>query len=90
MEREIDSIVEALRDLNAEIVDYVVSASAPAAGRQLAELPLPGGAIVARGSRNGQLIPPKGGTRLEPGDHLFVIARTSDRSAVDDVFAAST
>ena len=47
------------------------------------------GAIVALVSRNGQLIPPRGSTRLESGDHLFVIAQTHDRPAVDKVFAAA-
>ena len=76
-----------LRDLNAEIVDYTISPGSTAAGRNVEELHLPAGAIVALVSRGGHLIPPRGATRLESGDHLFVIAETSERAAVDKVFA---
>ena len=78
-----------LRNLNAEIVDYTIAGGSPVAGRTVNSLGLPEGAIVALVSRNGQLIPPRGSTRLESGDHLFVIAQTHDRPAVDKVFAAA-
>jgi cell volume regulation protein A len=78
----------ALRDLDADIVDYALAADSPVAGRQIGELGLPEGAIVALVSRDGQLIPPKGATRLMPGDHLFVIARTSERPAVEETFTS--
>jgi cell volume regulation protein A len=48
-------------------------------------LHLPEGAIVALVSRDGALIAPRGSTQLRAGDHLFVIARTSDRDAVNRV-----
>ena len=79
----------ALRDLDAEIVEYVISPVSAVPGRRLSELRLPEGAIVALLSRDGQLIPPKGRTRLHSGDHLFVIARTSDRAALESVFATA-
>ena len=40
---------------------------------------------VALVSRNGSLIAPRGSTQLRAGDHPFVIARTSDRGAVNRV-----
>ena len=80
----------ALRDLDAEIIDYVVASASPVSGQRVADLRLPEGAILALVSRDGQLIPPKGGTRLQARDHLFVIARTSDRAAVERVFADPT
>jgi cell volume regulation protein A len=67
-------------------VDYALAADSPVAGRQIGELGLPEGAIVALVARDGQLIPPKGGTRLMPGDHLFVIAPTGERPAVEETF----
>jgi cell volume regulation protein A len=77
----------ALRDLNAEIVDYTISATSPLTGRTVEELRLPEGAIVALIARSGQVIPPRGGTRLEPGDHAFVVAKTSEHDAVARAFA---
>jgi potassium/hydrogen antiporter len=73
----------ALRDVNAEIVDYAVAQDSPLAGRTVEELRLPEGAVVALVSRDGTLIAPRGATRLRPGDHLFVVSQTSARSGVD-------
>lgn len=75
----------ALRDVNAEIIDYTVSADSTLAGRTVEALSLPEGAIVALVSRDGALIAPRGSTQLRAGDHLFVIARTEDRDAVNRV-----
>jgi cell volume regulation protein A len=75
----------ALRDVNAEIIDYTVSADSTLANRTVETLHLPEGAIVALVSRDGALIAPRGSTQLQAGDHLFVIARTSDRDAVNRV-----
>jgi cell volume regulation protein A len=76
----------ALRDMNAEILDYTISPSSAVAGRNVEDLPLPQGAIVALVSRGNQLIPPRGATRLQAGDHLFVIAHTGERPAVERIF----
>jgi potassium/hydrogen antiporter len=76
----------ALGDLNAEIVDYVISPASAVAGRNVEDLRLPQGAIVALVARGNQLIPPRGATRLEAGDHLFVIAHTGERPAVERIF----
>ena len=75
----------ALRDVNAEIIDYSVSEDSTLAGRTVEELRLPDSAIVALVSRDGTLIAPRGPTQLRVGDHVFVIARTSDRHAVNQV-----
>jgi potassium/hydrogen antiporter len=76
-----------LRDLNAEIIDYALSPGSRLSGCTVEDLRFPEGAILALISRDGVLIPPKGSTRLQPGDHLFVISDTADRRAVDRVFA---
>ncbi len=75
----------ALRDLDAEIVDYAIAPSSAIAGRTMEQLHLPEGAVVALVVRGNQLIPPRGATRLEAGDHLFVIAHMNRRSAVERV-----
>jgi cell volume regulation protein A len=77
----------ALRDVNAEIVDYTLSSTS--SRRTVEQLRLPDGAVLALISRSGRLIPPRGATILEPGDHVFVIAQTADREAVDSAFAES-
>jgi cell volume regulation protein A len=77
-----------LRDLDAEVLDYTISPSSAVAGRNLGDLMLPDNAVVALVSRGNQLIPPRGGTRLQAGDHLFVIAHPGERPTVDRIFTA--
>jgi cell volume regulation protein A len=77
----------ALRDLNAEIVDYTIAPASAVAGRTMEALDLPQGAVVALVARGNQVIPPRGATRLEAGDHLFVVAHTDQRAAVERVLA---
>jgi cell volume regulation protein A len=80
----------ALRDLNAEVLDYAVAPTSAVAGRKMEELRLPEGVIVALVARGNRLIAPRGGTQLEPGDHVFVIAQTGERDAVERVLGAGS
>jgi cell volume regulation protein A len=75
-----------LRDVNADVVDYIITPDSPVAGRTVEGLGLPDGAIVAVVVRDGTLIAPKGRTLLQSGDHLFVLAQTSQREIVDRLF----
>ena len=79
-----------LNDVNAEIVEYAVAGSSNISGRTVSELSLPTGALIALVSRGRNLVAPQGPTRIEAGDHLFVIAPASARAAVDAVFAESS
>jgi cell volume regulation protein A len=74
----------ALEDVQAEIVDYLVAPASPLAGRLVRDLRLPDGAILALVTRGRTLITPRGSTALQPGDHLFVIARAEIRPAVEE------
>jgi cell volume regulation protein A len=76
----------ALRDVNADVVDYPLTASSLLAGRSLSQVALPEGAVVAMISRANTLVPPRGSTVLTPGDHVFVILKEDMRGAVDRVF----
>jgi cell volume regulation protein A len=77
-----------LRNVNAEIVDYVIAVNSGVVGRTIGEIGLPEGAIVAMLSREGRLIAPKGATRLQAGDHVFVVTQITERSSVDRVLTA--
>ena len=70
--------IEAAQPLNAELMSFYVTPAIAAAGVSLAELPFPEGAAVAMIVRGQDLIPPKGSTMLEPGDHVYVITRSED------------
>lgn len=80
----------ALRDVNAEIVDYVVPAGSPLVGCALSNVRLPEGAVLALISRGTSLVPPRGSTELRAEDHLFIIARADVRDAVEATLTAGT
>jgi CBS domain-containing protein len=55
-------------------IELRVRPATDAAGRTLAELRLPRGALVTRIERDGAAIVPDGSVRLEPGDRLQIAA----------------
>ena len=79
--------ITSLRDVDGDIVDYRVESGSGAAGRRIEDLAIPDGAVVALVARGQRLIPPRGGTRLEPGDHVFIVMEPGRRPALDRIFA---
>jgi potassium/hydrogen antiporter len=75
-----------LRHVDAEIVAYLLTERARAAGYRIASLPLPEGAVVAAVVRGDRVVPPGGGERLRPGDHVFVLVTLDVRPAVERIF----
>jgi cell volume regulation protein A len=65
----------AIRRLGAEVVEFVVAHSHAAAGRRVRELDLPRDALLNLIIRGDQALPPRGSTRIEPGDRLHIIVR---------------
>jgi potassium/hydrogen antiporter len=78
--------ITALKDVNADIVEYVVAEASRAAGRAVRDLGLPDDVVLAMISRGPMLIPPRGSTEIAVGDHVFVVLRADARAAVDTVF----
>lgn len=74
----------ALREVDADVLDYVVAPGSWLAGRMVKNLRLPEGAVLAMIARGSTLVAPRGGTDLRPGDHLFVIARQNTRAALEE------
>ncbi len=79
--------LDSLKHIDADIVDYTVSTESVLTGRTLRELALPEGAVVAMISRASRVIPPRGNTRLEVGDHLFVVVSQQSRAGLERAFA---
>jgi cell volume regulation protein A len=79
-----------LRDIHADIVDYLVVPSSPLLGKTVQELHLPEGAILAMISRGNKLVAPRGPTELQAHDHLFIIAGADSRRALDRALSAGT
>lgn len=78
--------VEAAQPLDAELLSFYVTPVLAVAGAQLADLPFPEGAAVSMIVRGASLIPPRGGTVLTPGDHVYVITRPEDLNEIQLLF----
>src|SRR5690606_36328161 len=71
--------ITSLRDVDGDIVDYLVVPQSLAAGRLVRELALPESAVVAMLVRGDEIIPPRGSTPIHPGDHVFVVLKPTVR-----------
>jgi potassium/hydrogen antiporter len=78
--------IEAGVPLNADLRSFYVTPAVAAAGVTLADLPFPEGAAVSMIVRGNDLIPPKGSTTVEPGDHVYVITRSEDLNEIQLLF----
>jgi cell volume regulation protein A len=69
-----------------ELVDFAVASDHAIAGAVVRELGLPREALVAVINRGEETIPPRGSTRIEAGDQLFVLIPRRRRADLEDVF----
>jgi cell volume regulation protein A len=65
----------AIRRLGAEVIEYPVGSDYAVVGRRVRELGMPRDALLNLVIRGDQAIPPRGSTRIEPGDRLHIIVR---------------
>ncbi|ORE87100.1 potassium/proton antiporter [Oceanococcus atlanticus] len=79
--------ITALDDVDADIVEYTLGQESRAAGRRLSEIALPDSVVVAMITRKSAIIPPRGSTLLQAGDHMFVVLRAETRVFVDCVLS---
>jgi cell volume regulation protein A len=79
-----------LRHVEGDIVEYTVTPESQACGHLIRELALPDGAVVSLIARRRQVIPPRGSTRIEAGDFVFVVLRPGVQGLVDRVFSADS
>ena len=78
--------VESFEQLDGELLSYYIDEALPVAGMTLGELPFPDGAAVTMIVRGRELIAPKGDTRLEIGDHAYVLTRPDGVGMVQLLF----
>ena len=79
--------ITSLSHVDGDIVDYRVDATSFASGRRVRDLALPDTAVVAMLLRGNDVIPPRGSTLLQTGDHAFVVIKPAVRPLVDRMFA---
>jgi len=69
-----------------DLEEFRVAADHAIAGAAVREIGLPREALVAVVVREDEAIPPRGSTRIEAGDVLFVLVPHGKRAEVEDVF----
>jgi potassium/hydrogen antiporter len=78
--------IESRVPLQGELMSFYIDDALVVSGVRLDELDFPDGASVALIVRGNQLIPPKGGTVLLPGDHVYVVVQPEDRPLIQLMF----
>ena len=73
-----------------EIIELVVSDHAPAAGRQVQEVPLPEGSLVISVLRDGGGFVPKPDTVIRAGDEVLVVLDPGLEDDITEQFVASS
>lgn len=75
--------VGTIRNLGAEVVECEIGTGDAASGVRVRDLDLPRGALISIIVREGRAITPRGSTRVQDGDHLYVLANRKQASALD-------
>jgi cell volume regulation protein A len=78
--------IESAHKLDGELLAFYITPVVAVKGVPLSELPFPEGAAVAMIVRGESLIPPKGNTVLEMGDHVYVISKREDLAEIQLLF----
>jgi cell volume regulation protein A len=78
--------IHSTRQLKGDVVSFLIEKASAVAGSRISELPFPDGAAVMLVVRGSELIPPRGSTLLQPGDHVHVFCRPEDRGFVELMF----
>jgi cell volume regulation protein A len=72
--------------LDGDVLSFHVDAALPVCGASLADIPLPPEAGVMLVVRGSELVAARGGTVLQPGDHVHLFCRREDRPLVHLLF----
>lgn len=78
--------ITSVKHLGGDIVDYAVNAESRVAGRRIRDLTLPDDAVIAMIARGARVVPPRGSTLIEAGDHVFFVVMPHVRALVDRLF----
>ena len=83
--REIYSI----GDAEAEVIEAQVLSTSPISGQTIKDIDFPEGVLVGAVIKNGEVIRPVGGTRIEEGDVIAIFAMAADVPEVERLLQVS-
>jgi len=78
--------IESRLPLEGELMSFYIDDALVVAGVPLEQLDFPDGSSVTLIVRGNRLVPPRGSTTLEPGDHVYVLAQPEDRGLIQLIF----
>jgi cell volume regulation protein A len=74
--------IASMQPHHTSIACYHIDARAAVAGAQIADVPFPQDAAIMLIVRGHQLLPPRGGVKIEAGDHVYIFCKPEDEAAV--------
>jgi cell volume regulation protein A len=78
--------IESRLPLEGELLSFYIDEAVVVAGVPLEDLDFPEGSSVMLIVRGNRLIPPKGTTHLEPGDHVYLVTQPEDKPLMQLMF----
>jgi cell volume regulation protein A len=78
--------IESRLPLEGELISFYIDEALVVAGIPLEDLDFPDGSSVTLIVRGHRLVPPKGTTTLQAGDHVYVLTRPEDRGLMQLMF----
>ena len=78
--------VYSVGDAEAEVIEAQVMGTSPLSGELIRDIDWPEGAMVGAVIKRGEIVVPKGDTRIEEGDVLIVFSLSSDVAVIEKLF----
>ncbi|HKT58802.1 MAG TPA: potassium/proton antiporter [Gemmatimonadales bacterium] len=78
--------IESRLPLEGELMSFYIDEALVVTGIPLEELDFPEGSSVMLIVRGNRLVPPKGSTALEPGDHVYLVTQAEDKPLMQLMF----
>jgi cell volume regulation protein A len=74
------------QQLTGDVLSFYVEPASAVAGSKISELPFPEKSAVMLVVRNRDLVAARGGTVLQPGDHVYVFAPPEEKAFIQLLF----
>ena len=81
--------VYSIGDAEAEVIEAQVMSTSPIAGQKISDIDFPEGVLVGAMMQDGQVIRPKGSTRINEGDVIALFAMADDVPEVERLLQVS-
>lgn len=82
--------ITSTRVLSGDVLPFVVDASTAVAGAAIEDLPLPERSSVMLVVRGDEMLAPRGGTVLRPGDQVYLFCKPEDQALVRLLFGRAS